>query len=469
MGWKLWFGMCLCVGALSSSAWAAGPCDRLTGLEKATCMKEQGLAALPKVDIEKMKINPTGVQAIDDVFAPVDAILVELREAKTQLAQSKIDIGRALGKKQCETMGKAAARFAARSSGNLTVTMKTVSVPLVSDEKLAKIKAKFEAKGKPVPPAVIASLPKMPVPMPQLEAASGGSGSQGALVDAVNKALEGTTGVIRTSVSIPPRMQGTVAAASMLPVKAPKAIKKMGLDKDQAAEVLENMKGNLVVVLALPKLALSTMSELKDLFAAVQSIAGGDAGLLPGPREVRGKKGHIYKRYSDDYIRIQMGSKYRCLRPKSEPDSAYQEAVRAMKSGEPMDLDSQINRLDSEIETLESERNQKQEEADTKKKKKRGSGLDSKKVLSISGIGAIGAGGYMLYSGWVDWSQLKTESDGVTGDAAVNIFRQKEKEATTKMAIGGGLIVAGGGAVVTTLLSTSPAGPGMMIYMSGPW
>jgi hypothetical protein len=433
-------------------------------------MKEQGLAALPKMDIKKMKIKPTGVQAIDDVFAPIGAILVELREAKVLLAQSKIDIGRALGKKQCETMGKAAARFAARSSGNLTVTMKTVSVPLVSDEKLAKIKAKFEAKGKSVPPAVLAALPKIPVPMPQLLAAPGGGGSQGALVKAVNKALEGTIGVIRTSVSIPTRMQSTIATASMLPVRAPKAIKKMGLDKDQAAEVLENMKDNLVVVLALPKLALSTMSELKDLFAAVQSIAGGDAGLLPGPQGVRGKNGHVYKRYGDDYIRIQMGSKHRCLRPKSEPDSTYQEAVRAMKGGESIDLDSQINRLTTEIESLESERNQKQAEADDKRKrKKKGSGLNSKKVASISGFSAIGVGGYILYTGWMDWNQLKTDSDDVTGDGAVSEFRQKEKAATTKMAIGGGMIVVGGGAVVSTLLSANPNGPGLMVYLSGPW
>jgi hypothetical protein len=365
-----------------------------------------------------------------------------------------------------------------QSKGTLSVTVQTVSVPLVSDEKLAKIKAKFERRGKPVPPAVLASLPKLPVPMPQLEVAGGG-GSERSLVAAVNLALEGTTSVVKTAASIPTRMQGTVATATLLPAKAPKAIKKIGLNKEDAAEVLQIMQDNLLVVLAIPKLAFSTMSELKDLFAAVQSVAGGEAGLLPGPREVRGKNGHIYTRYSDDYIRVQMGSKHRCLRPKPESDSTYQETVRAMADGESMDLDSEISSRPSNSDALEAERAQKEKEAKVQKnrkaeakKKRKSGGSGSKKVMVVGGLGLFGTGGYMLYDGYSSREALKTQSNDLSASAPsaeVNAFREKEQQATQKMVLGGVLMAAGSGAMVSTLLSTGPNGPGMMVYLSGPW
>jgi hypothetical protein len=254
------------------------------------------LAFAPANALAGGKIVTTGIAAIDDVFAPAAGIITDLEASKKKLELSRKKIRKALGAKEGADMTAAVEKFAKKAAGKISVTMVKKEIQLVDKEKLAEMKAKADAAkakagkgGKPgkkkkggkmmskLKSKAGAAPTSVKIPFPELTVAKGAPSSVTAAVKAINEALDGTIDVMTTVMSIPGKLQATIAQATLLPIKAPKQIKEAGLSKEAGKKVMTGLKANVKVVAGLPKEAIAAGKEVKELMAVVSGIAGGAA------------------------------------------------------------------------------------------------------------------------------------------------------------------------------------------------
>jgi len=234
-------------------------------------------AASPTVALASGEFLTTGVKSIDDVFEPAIAVQRDLEAAQQKLDTARTDLLRALGADDDTPMKVAVQEFAAKANGQFSVKMEKRDISLPG-----KGKNKDDA-----PPAETADTDgkkkkgkrdgTISIPVPTLQLAEGASPDVATAIESINKAIDGTVGVLATCASVPVRLQVTLAHATKLPVTAPKDIKSAGLTVEAAAQAKAGMKSNLKHVVSLPREAGATMKEAKDLLAVFGGVAGGAA------------------------------------------------------------------------------------------------------------------------------------------------------------------------------------------------
>jgi hypothetical protein len=89
------------------------------------------------------------------------------------------------------------------------------------------------------------------------------------------------------------------------------------------------MQENLMVTLGLPKLALSTLNELKTMMMLVRGLSTGQVADVPQRYdEIVGMGGFTYRRLANGYVTFSKGQKSGCIVPSKTVDGAYQNVMK---------------------------------------------------------------------------------------------------------------------------------------------
>lgn len=349
---RLWPLVVLLVAMPVSIGQAKDPCAGLQGKELKECSQSGGIGSAGGLSLGDAEVVMTNVEPIDDVFRPVQELMDALAGSTAKLKASNDDLGKAIGRENCETLPGAVARFAEEQAGGLVLESAPMEILLVNPDtidglrtkskemqdkileksggsaaakkKIKKIDQKMEER--------IATLeklaPKISVPMPKLAVAGDASSSVQEVVSSVNSILETTMEIIQLCATMPVRVQSIMTKASVLPAKAPRAIRKAKIDKEQAGEIMGTIRGNVVSLASLPGMAVSLMGEVKSFFTLLGGLTGAGLTDAAKPRPIVLENGFTYYRYDTKHIGWQDGEKEGCVAPEHPQ---YEEIVQEIK------------------------------------------------------------------------------------------------------------------------------------------
>ncbi len=337
---RMFWGWMFLVNAMPISAvHAKDPCAGLQGKALKECAKTGGIGSGGGLSLADAKVEMTTVEPIDDVFRPVQELMDELARSTEKLRASNDDLGEAIGRGDCETIPEAIGRFATEEAGGLVLESAPMEILLVNPDTIDGLRAKSKeiqdkilekSGGSPAAKKKIKKLdekmesriaalekvaPTVKVPMPKLAVAGDGSPRVQEVVTSVNGILETTMEVIQLCATMPVRVQSIMTKASILPAKAPRAIRKAKIDKEKAGEIMGTMRGNVVALASLPGMAISLMDEVKSFFTLLGGLTGAGLADSAGPKPIILENGFTYYQYDTKYIRWQDGDKEGCVAP----------------------------------------------------------------------------------------------------------------------------------------------------------